>query len=226
MRRTWQRELVLRTLYENGGAIRDSSGQATSKLHNMLSTDSTQQATTQMLSTMEDYGLIERDINGKRCYAIVLKEIPKDWKIIDPAPNELHIEQLEASIADMILEDSYVAEPISMADKLLEKIKHSIADLPDYEQVIKDLEQQRDHYKHRVAELLEENNRIRYKLDPALDEVKAQKEINAGLRRQILELENNIRTLAKNDSDITRKMKNLKDFQRFISEAPRPGVHA
>lgn len=81
--KTVQREIVLRTLFENGGRIEDKSGKgrATFILLEKTGMDVQPTAVTNMLKPMEELGLIKRDhIVPKRTHWIELGDnIPRDW---------------------------------------------------------------------------------------------------------------------------------------------------
>lgn len=64
------RRKIVAYLHSMGGSVKDTSGRATSKI--VEATGHQPQAATSLLRAMEHDGQIVRDINGKRCYEIVL----------------------------------------------------------------------------------------------------------------------------------------------------------
>lgn len=69
-RKTAQREQVVTALVASGGEIADPSGLATAKLADVIGAGTSASSLRQVLTTMERFGVIERELRGRRCYRI------------------------------------------------------------------------------------------------------------------------------------------------------------
>lgn len=63
---------VIGELKKAGGKVEDKSGRAVALLHAKLGAETSLKALTNALTTMEEQGLVEREIRGKRTYAVKL----------------------------------------------------------------------------------------------------------------------------------------------------------
>ena len=87
--------------------------------------------------------------------------------------------------------------------------------------------EQDDDVAKRLAATLEENNRLRRKVNEATETLRAKGKELDGYRKQILLLQNNLRAIqeaSNNAGKVERDLARLNGNQRFISERPEPAI--
>lgn len=208
-RMTRLRLAVLETLSEHGGAISDKSGRATSILVDELhqrGQDTTGQSLAGTLLSMEELGMLTRDIKGKRTFAIKLiaePEPPKEPEPYSPEVQEPVPEPLDLAEQARVPDD--LNYPV-LAVALLEAVT-DVLSRPEPEDM-----------KVRLGQTLEENTRLRDKLRAAQDTLRAVEAERDGLRQRKQVLEANIeRMLNGSEHDAGRSRRNL---ERFMQERP------
>lgn len=239
--RTKQRERLIDALVAIGGSISDSSGQATRKL--LESTDLCHfydsaseyglSAFASFLKKCELDGLVKRSINGKRCYEISLAtSLPENFHDLlaiefeseDQIPADLPLEPETVDLTDTSAEVDHIDYEL-LAATLLNRAAEAIKLDPwSYEQRISQLEDQLANSRTRLNDLLQDNNRLRSKLDMANDELKANKTVIGGLRARLSEAELKISRMTK-DHQLAIKAavseEARKQTRRLMQEAPR-----
>ena len=165
--------------------VEDDSGRATVILAERSGYAGTPSGLTQLLKSMEDDGLIERVVRGKRTYAIRLAIT--QIKEIEVAPREVFLGR-PAPAAETPKPAPRLEDPLdydALAGRLLERVI-AAATAPDRMQA--DLKSM----SARLSSVLEDNDRLRSKLAVAETEVRARKVEIDGLRQRLVMMQSNI----------------------------------
>lgn len=226
------RVAVIEALQRVGGELRSDDGQATHELHRALGERVTAKALVQHLKRMEDAGLIEREVRGKRTYAIsvigggflrdggpvtVQKDTDNGGKVSVP---ERRLPARPAS-GDTAIE-SPIRGPVDytvLASALLDRVGEILAagSPQDMEQVVQELELARQ----RLYATTEANQRQVAKMLALGEELAAVKEERDGLRTRLRAAEHNIQAMLKTGQVNGPGERAFKALERFMQEKPR-----
>ena len=211
--RTRPRIAVTQAL-EKHGPITDDQGRATAKLAALTGHNT---GLTNLLTDMEKEGLIIRHIKGKRCYEIIVGELPEDWPHYQP--EYLGIEELAHVESSVPIGSPYVEpEPdvMQLADAVLKRVAEILA-MPEKYQSDQE----------RLASVLEDNDRLRnqvkaleIRVQEASDTVTAKQLEANGLRQRVRELEANLEAATQKSNRVV-DYEVQKQLAKIMQEKPR-----
>lgn len=210
------RRILVRTLYNSDGVVTNDSGRATAHLMNMagLLGDSTQSAVASVLKAMEKDGWIEREVRGKRTFAISLNPEAKDVsRLIDYFESEKPEEEEVVEVTPEA-NDTSIVDAANVADELLLRVVE-ILNNPTSEDL-----------HHRLGEQTEYANTMRArctKMEKEIQEMKTSLEAKdariAALNREKTQLESNLRAALKQEKSVVGS--GIRALERFMQEIPR-----
>lgn len=199
----------------NGSCVDKPGGRATSVLLAASGIAVSRETAAQNLLIMEQNDLIIRDMAGKRTYEIALGEVPDEWRIaaektlVARALPEPRVQVAEMPAPPPATSD---VDPIAVADALLARCLE-VANGPQQTKVDA----------RRLADVLEENGRLRAKCSRLEATVADLTEQMTAQRRKCSTLEANLqRALSDNRRVIEPAI--TQGIARFMSERPEPGI--
>lgn len=200
---TRSRDRVLAEL--SRGPVTDKSGRATSKLFDLIQYTGSSTGLTSLLKQLETEGLIARSVNGKRCYEI-RSTLP------GTAPERTDVPPPTAPTSPPQTTDDGI-DITRLAVALLDRVIE-VAGRPERDATALSAAQ------GRVAELLEDNERMRKALRLAQDLAIARKVELDGLRMRLAELQRNLDKMTNGQRIDDRRLKELRDLAKLMTVPP------
>lgn len=203
---TKPRRQILDLLEANGGTILDASGRASSVLNEMLP-GPTRSAVgmNAILRSMEEAGLIRREIRSKRTYSISLV---KADEVLTAWPPEQPTWQAAKQPAPEPTVDLH-----ALADQMLKRACEILNMDPSvHEETIREL-------KEEMAGLYEETGNLRTRVAQAEDDTQRYRRERDRLASQVVALEANIDAMLQGVRD-GRSEATFKAVRRFMQERP------
>jgi hypothetical protein len=241
---------ILWTLADLGGSIEDKSGRCSSKLvdacekagtplHPLTRPATTFAALDNGLHGPGLAGCIARETIQKRTYKITLllkpdEMPPRPRRIVDdggtgprPVPEmEPEPQAVEPTIPPLVVAGTL--DPLDLALDATDTLAKLITELVMRRATpATEAQPDSDEQAIRLAQTIEENNRLRAKVNDQAETIRAKAKETEGLRRALMASEHNLKTLRETvagSTDRERNLSRLNGNQRFIAQKPEPAI--
>lgn len=224
---TSSRKAVINALVRLGGSISDPQGLVTRKLMveaGLESTYSSTAAFSSLLKAMEQDGMIVRDVSTpKRCYEIVLGDLPEGWPVeaspvVSETPEGPNTAP-EPPSATEVNGEATETTPEAVADAILARVAE-ILSRPSVDEVAKFLKAERDEMAARLSATLDENVRLRQAAREAQDTLTARSTEIRGLHERLRLAEENLKSVMRSgNTAISHEVR--RQIAEFMREPPR-----
>jgi hypothetical protein len=211
-RLTKKRLAVIGELQKAGGVVRSKEGRAVALLHHELGADTSLKALTNALSSMEEHGLIEREIRGKRTFTIKLTK-PVEHQEVPPAYPETPEGVPEGLASETV--GGVSASPTGAIDyrQLADALLTRVAEVIDTNTSTADIQ-------HRLADTLALAERYRRQLADVGDELRIVKADRDGLRHRLHQAESNIQAMLDARNKVGMGDRQRRALERFMQARP------
>jgi hypothetical protein len=152
-------------------------------------------------------------------------EQPKPAPAPAPEPEPEAVETVEPTIPPLVVVGA--EKPIDLALSLSDKVNLLIAELLVNGATPTDDSPDKDEQAERLAQMIEESNRLRRKVSDHVETIRAKTAENEGLRKALVLAQNNLRTLQQTVAEASsteRNLNRLNGNQRFIAQKPEPAI--
>jgi myosin heavy subunit len=232
------RQRIIETLAQH--PIKDKSGRCTSILMEQSGYTGSLTGLSALLKAMDDAGTIQREVKGKRCFAITLvdeellaaekaraaQKVSFEEKVHVPSSNGLIVEAppADASVEEIDeVEADVDLDPAAIAKSLLEQVI-SLAGKPSRDaEENKRLRSELSQVQQRLYEATERAEKMRQRMSITEDELAAKKVEADGLRMRLRETERNLDAIVNAKSGVRldfERERELKDLIRMM-KAPQ-----
>jgi regulator of replication initiation timing len=219
-RMTKQRLAVIGELTKAGGKVEDKSGRAVALLHAKLGAETSLKALTNALTTMEEQGLVEREIRGKRTYAVILKGTVAQPTTSSPMGEVLASQDggQGSDVPSPHPGPSQEAEGMGQRDGLDYRL---LADalLVRVAEVI-DTKSDQAELNQRLANLLADREKFRRQVAEIGEDLAVVKSERDGLRKRLRQAEENIQTMLDPRNKVGLGDRHRRALERFMQARP------